>query len=277
MAAESSSRASSAVPADKIGRISLGEAPCSPARPRAAFYHPAHAGAIGPAQTREASMSELRPKYITFDCYGTLTHFQIGDMARAMFADRVRAGQMDQFVRDFSAYRLDEVLGAWKPYVDVLKNALERTCRRHGIPFVEAEGQRMYDAVPSWGPHPDVPEPLKRVASRYPLVILSNASDDQIHQNVEKLQAPFHAVFTAQQAQSYKPRMRGFEYMMDHLGTKPEELLHVSASLRYDLMTAHDLGIRDKVYVNRGYEPSTPAYGYHEVRDIGGLAALLGL
>jgi 2-haloacid dehalogenase len=222
-------------------------------------------------------MSDLRPKYITFDCYGTLTRFQIGDMTRTMFASRVPAERMDQFVRDFSAYRLDEVLGAWKPYVDVLKNALERTCRRHRIGFLEAEGQAIYDAVPTWGPHDDVPEPLTRIASRYPLVILSNASDSQIHSNVEKLQAPFHAVFTAEQAQSYKPRMRGFEYMLDRLGARPEEVLHVSASLRYDLMTAHDLGIRDKVYVNRGYEPSTPAYGYHEVRNIGGLAAVLGV
>jgi 2-haloacid dehalogenase len=65
--------------------------------------------------------------------------------------------------------------------------------------------------------------------------------------------------------------------MIDQLGARPEELLHVSASLRYDLMTARDLGIRDKVFVNRGYEPGNPAYGYHEVADIGGLATLLGV
>ncbi len=222
-------------------------------------------------------MSDLRPKFITFDCYGTLTHFRMGEMTREMLAGRVAASQMDQFIQDFAAYRLDEVLGAWQPYVDVLKNALERTCRRHGLTFVEAEGQRLYEAVPSWGPHPDVPEPLRRVARHYPLVILSNAADSQIHSNVEKLGAPFHAVFTAEQAQSYKPRMRGFEYMLGHLGARPEEVLHVSSSLRYDLMTAHDLGIRDKVFVARGHEPSTPYYGYHEVKDIGGLAGLLGL
>ncbi len=222
-------------------------------------------------------MTELRPKYITFDCYGTLTWFRIGDMTREMLAERVPAGSMDAFIRDFSAYRLDEVLGAWKPYRDVIKNALERTCKRHAIPFVEAEGQRLYDAVPTWGPHPDVTEPLRRVAARYPLVILSNASNDQILHNVRLLGAPFHAVFTAEQAQSYKPRMRGFEYMMDQLGAKPEELLHVSSSLRYDLMTAQDLGICDKVFVNRGHDPGNPAYGYREVSDIGGLARLLGV
>lgn len=222
-------------------------------------------------------MAQLRPKFVTFDCYGTLTRFRMGELAREHFADRVPAGRMAQFVKDFTAYRLDEVLGAWKPYSEVLANAVRRTCARHEVAFRDEDGRVFYEAVPGWGPHPDVPEPLKRVSREFPLVILSNAADEQIHLNVEKLEAPFHAVFTAEQARSYKPRLRGFEYMLDKLGCAPEDVLHVSASLRYDLMSAHDLGIRDKVYVNRGYEPSTPDYGYHEVTDIGGLPGLLGL
>jgi 2-haloacid dehalogenase len=65
--------------------------------------------------------------------------------------------------------------------------------------------------------------------------------------------------------------------MLDQLGCAPQEILHVSASLRYDLMTAHDLGITNKVYVNRGKEPSVPYYGYHEVTGIGEVATWLGL
>src|SRR3954454_25363126 len=205
-------------------------------------------------------LSDLQPKFITFDCYGTLTRFRMGEMARELLADRVAAGAMDRFVRDFSAYRLDEVLGPWQPYADVIKNALERTCRKHGVAFRAEEGQRIYEAVPSWGPHADVAEPLTRIGQRIPLVILSNASDDQIGSNVEKLQARFHAVFTAQQAQSYKPRMRGFEYMLDRLGARPEDCMHVSSSLRYDHMTAHDLGFAYRVLVNRGHEPTIPDY-----------------
>ncbi len=47
--------------------------------------------------------------------------------------------------------------------------------------------------------------------------------------------------------------------------------------MRYDPMTAYNLGIRDKVFVNRGHDPGTPYYGYHKVQDIGGLPRLLGL
>jgi 2-haloacid dehalogenase len=219
----------------------------------------------------------FRPKYISFDCYGTLTRFRMGEMTREIFADRIAADRMEQFVADFSAYRFDEVLGAWKPYVDVLKNAVRRTCKKWGVQYFDHEAQRYYDAVPTWGPHADVPEGLARVAKEIPLVILSNASDDQIQKNVAQLGAPFHRVYTAQQAQAYKPRLQAFEYMLDSLNANPEDMLHVSSSLRYDLMSADDLGIRNKVFVNRGHGPGCAAYGYTEIADIGGLAGVVGL
>jgi 2-haloacid dehalogenase len=218
-----------------------------------------------------------RPKYISFDCYGTLINFAIGDMTREVFADRVTAERMDRFVKDFRSYRFDEVTGAWKPYADVLATALERTCRRWKLPYKPEEGRRFYEAVPTWGPHPDVAAPLARIAKEIPLVILSNAANEQIHQNVAKLGAPFHAVFTAEQARAYKPRYQAFEYMLDRLACSPDDMLHVSSSLRYDLMTADDLGFRNKAFVARGHDFPNPAYNYREIRDIGGLPALVGL
>lgn len=222
-------------------------------------------------------MANLRPKYITFDCYGTLTRFRMSEMTREIFAHRIAAERMDAFVRDFAAYRVDEVLGDWKPYAQVIANALQRTCRAWRITLQPEEAKAFYTAIPTWGPHADVPAPLKRVAEKFPLVVLSNASDDQIMANVKLLEAPFHMVLTAQQAQAYKPRLRAFEYMLDMLACDPADLLHVSASLRYDLMSARDIGIRDTVYVNRGYEPSTPFYVSHEIKDISGLPDLVGL
>lgn len=220
----------------------------------------------------------LRPRYITFDCYGTLTNFRMGQMAREAFPDRIAPHLIERFVSDFAAYRLDEVMGDWKPYRDIIRAALERTCRRWKLEYHEEEADRMYEAVPTWGPHPDVPEPLARIARHIPLVILSNASNDQIHRNVTQLGAPFHAVYTAEQARAYKPRLHAFEYLLDQLACGPEEILHVSSSPRYDLMSANDLGVRHKVYVARGHEPPpAAAYGCKEIKDIGGLPALVGL
>jgi 2-haloacid dehalogenase len=219
----------------------------------------------------------FRPKYISFDCYGTLIFFQMAPMARKLFADRISPDNMDQFCKDFSSFRLDEVLGDWKPYYDVVYNSVLRTANRWKVPFRESDVAEIYAAVPTWGPHPDVTEGLARIADKIPLVILSNAMDAQLVHNVEKLGVPFHRVYTAQQAKAYKPRMRPFEYMINQLGAKPEDFLHVSSSMRYDLMTAHDIGIKDKAFVNRGHEPGTPFYNYAEIPNIGGLAGLVGL
>ncbi|WP_319534360.1 haloacid dehalogenase type II [uncultured Vibrio sp.] len=223
-------------------------------------------------------MSTLKPKFITFDCYGTLTNFQMGTMTREIFKDRISPERMEAFVQGFSKYRLDEVMGEWQPYDQVLKSALERTCKRWGIAYNDAEGQSYYDAVPTWGPHADVPSGLARLAKEFPLVIYSNASDSQINSNVEQLGAPFHRVFTAEEAKVYKPRLAAFEYMIDNLGCAPEEILHVSSSFRYDLFSADDMGIKNKAFIARGHEqPANSIYSYHQVPDINGLADLLGL
>jgi 2-haloacid dehalogenase len=219
----------------------------------------------------------FRPKFVTFDCYGTLINFDMAGAARRIFGARLPEQKLDALIKNFAAYRLDEVLGAWKPFAEVVHNALERACKRNGVAFRAEDAQTIYEEIPTWGPHPDVPAGLAKVAREIPLVILSNATDSQIMSNVNKLGAPFHAVFTAEQAKSYKPRMKGFEYMFDQLGCGPEDVTHVSSSFRYDLMTAYDLGIKSKVWVNRAHEPANPYYEYTEVKDIGGLAAAVGL
>ena len=216
-------------------------------------------------------------RYISFDCYGTLTDFEIGPCTRALFEARISSDAMPSFLEDFTTYRYDEVLGDWKPYPDVIGGALERCCRQWKLHFDAADVATIVSAIPSWGPHADVPGPLATLADHYPLVILSNASDNQIMANVEKLGAPFHAVLTAEQAQAYKPRFAAFEYMFESLNARPEQFLHVSSSLRYDLMSAHDLRMGKRVLIERGHGPANPEYGYETVADLSGLPTLLSL
>jgi 2-haloacid dehalogenase len=222
-------------------------------------------------------MTTWRPKFITFDCYGTLIYFEMGPAARRVYGARLSPAQMDAFVEDFSSYRLDEVLGPWKPYQDVVRNAVARTCKLHGFAYDPADAQAIIDEIPTWGPHPDVPAGLAKVAKEIPLVILSNSMTDLIPHSVARLGAPFHAAYTAQEAQAYKPRMQAFEYMFDQLGCGPQDVMHCSSSFRYDLMTAHDMKIGQRVFVNRGHEPPSPYYGYSEISGIDGLPGLVGL
>jgi 2-haloacid dehalogenase len=205
---------------------------------------------------------------INFDMAGAATRNYAGSMTPEALAT---------FIKDFAAYRLDEILGAWKPYVDVVHGALERTCKRNGIAFNPAIADDIYNSVPKWGPHADVPAGLAKVAKEIPLVALTNSMNAQIPHNIAKLGAPIAHVYTAEDAQAYKPQMRAFEYMLDQLGCGPDDVMHVSSSFRYDLMTAYDLGIKNKVWVNRGHEPANPYYEYTEIPDMSALPGVLGL
>jgi 2-haloacid dehalogenase len=219
----------------------------------------------------------FRPKFVTFDCYGTLTNFDMAGATRRIYGETLDEDTLANLIRNFAALRMDEILGAWKPYAEVVAGALERACKLNGVTFKEEDALRIYEEVPTWGPHPDVPEGLAKVAKEIPLVILSNAMKSQIMDNVAKLGAPFFKVITAEETGTYKPQMNGFEYMFDVLGCGPEDVTHVSSSFRYDLMTAYDLGIKSKVWVNRGHEPANPYYEYTEIKDISGLPGVFGL
>jgi 2-haloacid dehalogenase len=222
-------------------------------------------------------LSGFTPKYITFDCYGTLTAFRMTPTVLPLIEGTIAEEDTEQFIADFRAYRMDEVLGPFKRYPLVLRDAWQRVCNRWRIQFRASDADAIIDAVGTWGPHPDVPEPLAKLGENYPLVILSNAVDAMLAKNVEKLGVDFHRVFTAEQARAYKPRFQAFEYLLDQLDVAPNEILHVSSHVWYDLIPAHELQIEHKVYVNRGYDPSVPHYQYAETSDLEGVPALLGL
>ncbi|WP_254871453.1 hypothetical protein [Pseudooceanicola sp. HF7] len=90
--------------------------------------------------------------------------------ARDFYGDQLGPEKIEAFIRDFSAYRLDEVLGAWKPYAEVVHNAQERACKRNGVAFDPEIAAKIYVCVPTWGPNPDVPASLAKIAPHIPLV-----------------------------------------------------------------------------------------------------------
>jgi 2-haloacid dehalogenase len=216
-------------------------------------------------------------RFMTFDCYGTLIDFQMTRTIGEVFGPRLPADRARAFITLASACRFDEVLGPWKPYRDVIRDATSRAATLLGIEYRDEDGDRLYEAIGTWGPHPDVPAALRALATRYPLVIMSNAHDPQLAQNVARLGAPFHKVLTAEQARAYKPRFAAFLYMLDELGCRPDEVIHVSSSIEYDHRPAADLGIGTRVFVNRGHSQPQPWLGYHEIRDLAALPALLGI
>jgi 2-haloacid dehalogenase len=219
---------------------------------------------------------DVKPKYISFDMNGTLIHFRIGDSIQRALGDRLPPELADDFRQAGNQYRFDECLGDWKPFHRIVADALKRTCAKFGVEYREDDARAVYEEIPTWTPYPGVTEALGKLAEDYPLVIVTNSDNSFTPQLVKNLQAPFEVVITAEQIGAYKPRLRAFEYMLDKLGAAPDEVVHVSASPKYDLRSAAIMGISQTVYMDRGFEHDEPWLGYERITDIAELPVLVG-
>jgi 2-haloacid dehalogenase len=220
---------------------------------------------------------ESKPKFVTFDMNGTLIHFRINEVIRRVLGDRLPAEMADEFLKTGNQYRIDECLGAYQPFHQVVAHSMARTCARFGVEYRDSDGPAVYEEIPTWGPYPGVTEALRRLAEEYPLVIVTNSDDVHAKRLSENLQAPFEVVISAEEMGVYKPRLRAFEYTLDKLGVAPDEIVHVSASPKYDHRSAANMGIRNKVYMDRGFEHDEHWLGYKRITDIADLPVLLGL
>lgn len=220
---------------------------------------------------------DTAPKFVTFDMNGTLIRFRINDAIREVLGDRLPAEIADVFLQACKAYRVDECTGEYKPFHQIVADSMERASRRLGLEFREGDARAVYEQIPTWGPYPGVTEALNRLAEHAPLVIITNSDTAHAERLAQNLRAPFEVVISAEQMGVYKPRLRAFEYMLDELGATPDEIVHVSASPMYDLRSAAAMGIKNKVYVDRGFEGDEYWLGYERITDIADLPVLFGL
>jgi 2-haloacid dehalogenase len=220
---------------------------------------------------------DRKPKFVTFDMNGTLIQFRINDAIRQVLGDRLPPEIAADFLEACKAYRIDECMGDYKPFHQIVAHSMERASRRLGLEYREGDARAVYEHIPTWGPYPGVTEALNRLAEEVPLVIITNSDTAHAVRLAENLQAPFEVVISAEQMGVYKPRLRAFEYMFDKLGAAPDEIVHVSASPMYDLRPAAAMGIENKVYVDRGFEHDEWWLGYERITDIADLPVLFGL
>jgi 2-haloacid dehalogenase len=168
-------------------------------------------------------------------------------------------------------------MGDYKPFHQIVANSMERASRKVGLEFRADEAREVYERIPSFGPYPGVTAALNRLAEAVPLVIITNSDTAQAERLAENLKAPFEVVITAEQMGVYKPRLAAFDYLFEKLGVTPEDLVHVSASPMYDHRPAATMGIKNKVYVDRGFEHDEHWLGYERITEIADLPVLFGL
>lgn len=208
------------------------------------------------------TQTPLQPKFITFDMLGTLTKLEWGESTTRLVSDVLSSPEeIQQFVDDFDLYRNGVVIGAYRPYPQIIRDSWQITCNKWGIQFRQSDVDALLDDLTTWGPQPDAVETLQRLAAKFPLAVYTNHCDSLVMHNVEKLGVDFARVFTAEQGQAYKPNYAAFHYMFDHLNVTPNEVFHVSSHLWYDWLPAKQLGVENQAYIDRGWDPDIQGVG----------------
>lgn len=86
--------------------------------------------------------------------------------------------------------------------------------------------------------------------SPVPIYIVSNIDRCDIDKAIKFHGLKPNAVFTSEDAKSYKPRKELFEYAINAIGLKPEQIVHIGDSMSSDVKGASSIGI-DTIWVNR--------------------------
>jgi 2-haloalkanoic acid dehalogenase type II len=202
-------------------------------------------------------MSEFdRFEAMSFDCYGTLIDWETG-IANALRPWAARNGL------DLGDQALIAAHGRHETHVEddmptaLYPQILGETLRRIGdalaVPVTDADATAYGESVKDWPAFPDTVEALRRLATRFKLIIVSNIDRASFEASKPRLGVEFDAVVTAEDVGSYKPRLGHFDRLFEEiarLGVARERLVHVAESLFHDHEPAATLGL-PSVWIHR--------------------------
>jgi 2-haloacid dehalogenase len=222
---------------------------------------------------------------LTFDCYGTLIDWETGILgALRPIARAHRNGSDDAtLLETYAAAEADAEAGPYRPYADILREALVTVGDRLDFSPTGKEADAFAASIVTWPAFPDSADALARLRKRFKLAAVTNCDDRLFAASDRLLGNPFQWVITAQQVKAYKPSPRIFEVALRTIGEPPDRVLHVAQSLYHDHVPARRRGL-STVWVNRrhaqpgaGATPIAEAHPDLEVADMAALASIAGV
>jgi len=219
------------------------------------------------AFTTAANIPWTRVKVLSFDIYGTLVDWEggIASSARATtLGPHLPKDHKDLMLgiekHDVTVQRehptmkqRDVIAEGLRRYVKELKivengklsqEQVDEACKEYG------------SKIGTYPAFPDTIEAIQKLAKHYKLVPLTNVDNESFKGT---LTGPlkgchFDACYTAEDIGSYKPDLKNFHYLLDHVksdfGCTQDEIVHVAQSLFHDHEPANKMQL-DSVWVDR--------------------------
>jgi 2-haloacid dehalogenase len=224
-----------------------------------------------------APMANIRA--CVFDAYGTLF-----DVHSAVARLRAPVGaQADALSQLWRAKQLEytwlrALMGRHVDFWQVTGDALDYALARAGVdPAVRAPLMQAYLALDAY---PEVPDVLRRLrAGGRTTAILSNGEPRMLAAAAGSagIDGLLDAILSVEDVGIFKPHPRVYQLAVDRLALPPDQIAFQSSNA-WDVSGAATFGLR-AVWVNRLGAPAErlPGAAEHELRDLAGLPALLGI
>ncbi len=194
-----------------------------------------------------------RFEVLSFDCYGTLIDWEKGILGalqpvfKAHNVDLTDAQTLELYAELEPEAQRE---GQYVEYKQVLRKVMQEFGNRLGFTPSESELDCLASSLKDWLPFPDTVPALKTLKKNFKLAVISNIDEDLFAFSAKRLQVEFDWIITAEQAKSYKPSQRIFEYAIEKIGHPPERILHIAQSVYHDIIPARAIGL-SAIWVNR--------------------------
>jgi 2-haloalkanoic acid dehalogenase type II len=200
-----------------------------------------------------------RPRFITFDVFGTL--FRVEEVAsREVMEDIVKRNNLSMTPEELAevwwekSYRVAHE--GFLTVREATKVALSRLLQEVGSED-DPEGytRRLLEHWAATDPYPEVPRALDTLRD-FELGIVSNIDDDVLEELLRRsgLQGTFTVKVTSEACRTYKPDARIFEEALKRAGCRPEDALHIGDSPVEDVLGPKRVGMMAGWVNRRGEE-----------------------
>lgn len=207
-------------------------------------------------------------KTCVFDAYGTL--FDVSAAARAAAQEPGREAIAETWQALSAHWRTKQLQYTWiraitgdhTDFWTVTQNALDWAMEAVGLDHM-GHRARLLELYWELGAYPEVTEVLRELkAAGKQTAILSNGSPDMLDGavNSAKIGSLLDGILSVESVQVFKPNAHVYDLVASQFGTKPNEVLFVSAN-GWDAASAAAYGFRT-AWVNRAGEPMDQLPGH---------------